>query len=122
MLLDFLFKPSCPHEKITPNMGAGYCPDCGEYVENHWYMTRCSCCGVKQKTVVKNGKIVAIVKYCKNCGSSSFAVEELNGIDIVNINYATVLKQTIKTRKENFIQTWVENNYSPMKLLPSYQF
>lgn len=119
-MLDFLWKPTCSHEKITPYLGAGYCPDCGKYVENHWYMTRCSCCGVKQKTLVRNGKVVASAKFCRNCGSSLFKVEKLNEIDIVNINYATVLKQVIKSKKQNFIQTWVENNYAQIKLLPSF--
>lgn len=119
-MLDSLFRPTCSHEKITPYIGAGYCPDCGEYVENHWYMTRCSCCGVKQKTIVKNGKVVASAKFCRNCGSSSFTVEELKEIDIVNINYATFLKWTIKRKRQNIIQTWVENNCAPAKLLPSF--
>ncbi len=119
-MLDFLWKTKCPHEKITPYIGAGYCPDCGEYVENHWYMTRCSCCGVKQKTIVKNGKVVASAKFCRNCGSSSFTIEELKDVDIVNINYATVLKQVVKSKRQSFMQTWLENNYTPIKLLPSF--
>ena len=118
-MFDFLLKPSCKHEKIAPNVAAGYCPDCGEYVENHWYITRCKCCGVKQKTLVKNGKISTDAKFCRNCGSSTFVSEELNGIDIVNINYAIVLKQVVETQKPSFIQTWIEKN-APMKLLPSY--
>lgn len=120
-MFDFLWKPSCKHDQITPNMKASYCPDCGEYVENHWYITRCECCGVKQKTLVKNGKISTNAKFCRNCGSSLFTVEELNSLDIVNVNYAVVLKQTIETKRKSIVQTWIEqNSYSPMKLLPSY--
>jgi len=114
-------KTSCRHEQITPNMKAGYCPDCGEYVKNQWVITRCSCCGVKQQSKVMKGKVSADVSYCRNCGSSSFVTEEINNIDIANINYAVVLKQTIENRKQSFIQTWVEeNNFIQIKLLPCY--
>lgn len=120
-MFEFLWKPSCSHDKITPNMKSGYCPDCGEYVENHWYISRCECCGVKQKTLIKNGKVVAEAKFCRNCGSASFNVEELEGPDIVNIHYAVVQKKIRETERESLIQTWIErNNFSPMKLLPSY--
>lgn len=120
-MLNYFKKPSCTHEKITPDKISGYCPDCGEYVKNQWYMTRCECCGIKQKTSVVRGKISTDTKYCRNCGNSSFIVEELSGINIVNINYAIVLKQVIENKKQSFIQTWIEqNNYSPIKLLPSY--
>lgn len=119
-MFEFIWKPSCTHDKITPNMKAGYCPDCGEYVENHWYITRCGCCGTKQKTLVRNGKVVASANFCKNCGSDSFIAEELESLDIVNVNYAVVLKQTREIQRTNVIQTWIENNCTPMKLLPSY--
>lgn len=112
---------SCRHDRITLDRNAGYCPDCGEYVKNHWYISRCKCCGIKQKTLVKNGKIVTSEKFCRNCGSSLFAVEELEVIDIVNINYAVALKQTLKVKRQSIIQTWIEKNTSvPLKLLPSY--
>lgn len=120
-MFEFLCKSSCKHDKINANMSAGYCPDCGEYVENHWFITRCECCGVKQTTIIKNGKAVSLSKFCKNCGSDSFEVEKLQQLDIVNIQYAVVQKCTRKREKESFIQTWIERaNYSPMKLLPSY--
>lgn len=120
-MFEFIWKPSCSHDKITPNMIAGYCPDCGEYVQNHWYISRCECCGVKQKTLIKNGKVVADTKFCKNCGSGVFATEELDCLDIVNVNYAVVQKRVRENKKISPIQTWIEQNtYAPMKLLPSY--
>ena len=115
------WQKSCPHDKITPNMSAGYCPDCGEYVQNKWFITRCSCCNIKQKTSVKNGKVITEAKFCRNCGSHSFIIEELNSLDIVNINYAVVLKQVLEIKRQSFIQTWIEENtFTPIKLLPSY--
>jgi hypothetical protein len=119
-MFEFLWKPSCEHDKITLSVKAGYCPDCGEYVENHWFISRCECCGIKQKTLVKNGRVITDAKFCRNCGSSSFVLEELENLDIVNINYAVAKKQIKKTQKPSTIQTWIEqNSYSPMKLLPS---
>lgn len=112
---------SCRHERITLDKKAGYCPDCGQYIENKWYITRCACCGVKQKTTVMRGKVSADTKFCRNCGCSSFKIEELEGIDIVNIHYAIVLKQIFETKRQNRFQAWVEENpFTPMKLLPSY--
>lgn len=120
-MFSFLWKQSCKHEKIMPHMRAGYCPDCGEYVENRWYISRCKCCGIKQKSLVRNGKIIADARFCKNCGSNSFVTQELDKLDIVNINYAAVLKHIAETKKKSVIQTWIEqNSYSQIKLLPSY--
>lgn len=120
-MFEILWKPSCKHDHIHPSIQAGYCPDCGEYVENHWYITRCECCGVKQKSLVRNGRVITDAHFCKNCGSSSFTVEEIDKPDIVNIRYAVVLKQVREIKKANLIQTWIEqNSCSPMKLLPSY--
>lgn len=110
----------CKHEKITPDIKAGYCPDCGEYIQNHWYISRCKCCGIKQKTLVKNGKIITDTKYCKNCGNNFFNFEKIEKPDIANINYAAILKYSIKTNKKSIIQTWIENNYSTTKLIPTY--
>lgn len=120
-MLEVLWKKTCTHEHITPNMMAGYCPDCGEYVQNRWYISRCKCCGVKQKAIIRHGKVVTLNKYCKNCGSNFFAIEELKQINVIEINYAVVLKQAVETRRKSFIQSWVEQtNYSPIKLLPIY--
>lgn len=120
-MFEFLWKQKCTHEKITPAIGSGYCPDCGEYVENHWYITRCECCGIKQKTLTRNGKVYSESKFCRNCGSDSFAIEQLDCIDIVNINYAAVLKKIVANKRQGFIQTWIDqNSYTPMKLLASY--
>ena len=54
----FKNKKKCHHDKVTPDKDICYCPDCGELIENRWYITRCSCCGVKLKAIVKDGKII----------------------------------------------------------------
>ena len=102
-------------------MKAAYCPDCGDYVENHWYISRCECCGLKQKSFVRYGKLVTDARFCKNCGSNSFAFEELDDLDIVSVNYAVSLKHVIATKRKSVMQIWMEqNSYTPIKLLPSY--
>lgn len=119
-MFDLVWK-KCTHDKVTLNEKSGYCPDCGEYVENHWYITRCSCCGIKHKSLVRNGKVLLQEKFCKNCGSDSYSVEELSQLDIVNINYAVVMKKTTSANKTSIMQTWIDqNSYAPIKLLPSY--
>lgn len=118
-MLELLFK-TCTHDKITLNMKSGYCPDCGEYIENHWYISRCECCGVKQKSLIRGGKVVTREKFCRNCGNTKFKAEEVDTLDIVSINYAVALKKSRLLNKTSPIQTWIENNYAPTKLLPSY--
>ena len=53
----FNFKKKCSHDKISINADSAYCPDCGKLVHNEWYLTRCSCCGIKLKTTITNDKI-----------------------------------------------------------------
>lgn len=122
-MLELLFKTSCKHDKVTLSIKAGYCPDCGDYVENRWYISRCNCCGLKQKSHIRFGKIVTDEKFCKNCGSNAFIYEELNNLDIVNVQYAVSLKNVIAVKRNSFIQTWIDQNsysYTPIKLLPAF--
>lgn len=110
-------QPDCPHTNITPDMKGGYCTDCGKYVENQWFITRCNCCGIKHQTIFTKGKIKPETRYCKNCGSNSYSVERLDKINIVDINYAIIIKQIINNERRSFIQTWVEREFTPIKLI-----
>lgn len=112
-MLGYLFKKrnECFHPQISPDVYAGYCPDCGEYVENQWFMARCSCCGIKHKTIVCRGQIRPVNKYCTNCGSRVYEVEKLEKINFIEINYAVIIKKSINNAKKSFIQTWVENDF-----------
>lgn len=111
-MLHILFKSQqiCSHETITPDIEGGYCPDCGEYVENHWFITRCTCCGIKHKAVVIKGQVYADTKYCKNCGNNKFSVYRLSKINFVDVNYAALIKEVIKNKQPFFSQFWVEPN------------
>ena len=86
------FSVKCTHDKVRPDVEQAYCPDCGKLIKNEWYITRCSCCGVKMKAMVKNGQIVPQEHYCSNCGGEDFTVEKVEKINFIDINFAALLK------------------------------
>ena len=109
MLFDYLFgKKECLHSKIPLEVECGYCPDCGELVENQWFILRCSCCGVKIPAMLRDGKIVPIDKHCINCGMAEFNVERLEKVNFINVHYAVLLKKTIQSESYDFVQSWVD--------------
>ena len=118
----FCLSKQCRHEKITPDMESGYCPDCGKLIKNEWYITRCACCGVKLKTFERNGEILPQNHYCTNCGSNEFIVEKLPNINFIDINFAVLIKTEIE--QANNIPTttrcWQERTISLPKLPVRY--
>ena len=118
----FNLKKQCQHEKITPDMEFGYCPDCGKLIYNDWYITRCSCCGVKMKAMVRNGEIVPQNHYCINCGSDGYIVEKLDKINFIDINFAVLVKREVEENKNSSITTqcWQERKHEQPKLLVQY--
>ena len=98
----------CTHDKLPIEDDIGYCPDCGELVENHWYLTRCVCCGVKLRTTIRNGEVVPEENFCHNCGCREYIVEKLEKIDCININYAMVLREVVKNEVSEYTQSWQE--------------
>lgn len=117
----FNFKKACLHEKITPDMECGYCPDCGKFVRNEWYITRCACCGVKLKTNARNGEIFPQNHYCTNCGSKEFTIEKLPSINFIDINFAVLQKKVVEEDlKVNTTQCWQERTNVQPKLLVQY--
>ena len=113
----FKAKKECLHPKITPEKDSGYCPDCGKYVENKWYLTRCSCCNVKRKTTIKFGEVIPESKYCPNCGAIDFFVQEINSINFIDINFAVLKKEINENKSKNYSQTWLDREIEPIKLL-----
>ncbi len=123
MLFDILFNfhKKCLHEKITPNINHAYCPDCGKFVQNEWYITRCSCCGVKMKAMLHHNQIIPQYKFCHNCGSKEYTVEKINTINFIDINYAVLVKKEIEEElRFNSTQSWQEKNDEQPKLLTQY--
>lgn len=117
----FKLKRSCTHDKITPDMEYGYCPDCGKFIQNEWYITRCACCGVKMKAIAKNGEIFPQNHYCSNCGSKEYSVEKLEKINFIDINFAVLQKTVIEnTNTVSTTQCWEERKNAPPKLTVKY--
>lgn len=121
----FKFNKVCQHSKIRPDVDFAYCPDCGELIENQWYLVRCDCCGVKIKAIIKNGEIIPEKNYCHNCGTREYVIERINKINFIDISYAVLVKAKVSHNITNFTQSWVENdfrtsNYRP-KLLQEFR-
>ena len=120
-----IFFPSltihCTHDKIRPDVEQGYCPDCGKLIKNEWYITRCSCCGVKMKAMVKNGQIVPQEHYCSNCGGEEFLIEKVEKINFIDINFAALVKTEVQEEfTPSVTKCWQEKTAEPPKLLVQY--
>ena len=118
----FGLRKKCNHDKITPDMEGGYCPDCGKLIQNEWYITRCSCCGVKLKSAIRSGEVVPQYNYCSNCGSEEYSVEKLQKINFIDINYAVLRKREVEENvlKPFTTQCWEEKTYVKPKLLAQF--
>lgn len=118
----FAIRKKCKHEKVAPNLDFAYCPDCGKAIRNDWYLTRCACCGLKLITMEKDGIVVPQNKFCTNCGSHDYVVEKIENINVININYAVLIREEVEGN-ENFkptTQCWQEKIISQPKLLTQY--
>ena len=119
----FNFNKKCQHNKVPLDTDIGYCPDCGELIENHWYITRCGCCGVKERATIGNGEVVPEAEFCPNCGGKAYKIEEIEKIDCININYAIVVREIVKNEINEYTQSWVDamqtSNYTPKLLRQS---
>ncbi len=114
---------TCNHERASIDSQYVYCPDCGELIENEWYITRCACCGIKQKTIIKNGEIMPEANYCRNCGGNEYIIEKLEKIDFININYAVLVKTVVREEEpaDEITQCWEEKTTNIPKLLQLFK-
>lgn len=115
---------TCSHIHIRPDVDYAYCPDCGELIENQWYLVRCTCCGVKLRGVFKNGNIIPEKHFCHNCGTKDYVVERINKINFIDISYAVLLKAVVPNSSFEYTQSWVDTSrtsYYRPKLLQEFQ-
>ncbi len=120
LILEFFKKnKTCTHSKVRADVDFAYCPDCGELIENQWYLVRCACCGVKLRGMVKNGEIVPENHFCHNCGTRDFIVERIDKINFIDISYAVLVKAVVHNNEYNYTQSWVDakTSYYKPKLL-----
>ncbi len=109
LILEFFKKnKTCTHSKVRADVDFAYCPDCGELIENQWYLVRCACCGVKLRGMVKNGEIVPENHFCHNCGTRDFIVERIDKINFIDISYAVLVKAVVHNNEYNYTQSWVD--------------
>ena len=100
------FNKKCMHTNVPIEEDYYYCPDCGELVENQWYLVRCACCGLKQAAIVKDGEVIPEDNFCHNCGAKNYTVERLPKIDCININYAVLLREVVNLEIPEYTQSW----------------
>ena len=112
-ILDFFkLNKECEHSRVRPDVDFAYCPDCGELVENQWYLVRCACCGVKLKGIIKNKEIIPEKHFCHNCGCREYVIERINKINFIDISYAVLVKAIVHNSKlQNVTQSWVETDF-----------
>ncbi len=112
----------CKHDKVSYFVKASYCPDCGQYIENKFFIVRCACCNIKRLGVIRGDKIVPEYGFCHNCGSDKYYVEELSGPNYFDLDYLVIKKEaktiTPYTRRSS-TQVWVETPKQKPKLLLS---
>ena len=105
----------CSHSLVKADVDFAYCPDCGELIENQWYLVRCACCGVKLRGMIKNGEVVPEKHFCHNCGARDFVVERIDKINFIDINYAVLVKAVVPNHEYNYTQSWVDAKTSCCK-------
>lgn len=122
-IMDFFRRyQRCHHEHVSPSVQYSYCPDCGELIENEWYITRCACCGIKEKAIIKNGEIMPESNFCHNCGGNEYIVERLDKINFVDINYAVLVKTVVPDDKiVEVTQSWEDKTANRQILLQLFQ-
>lgn len=109
MLFDFLIKKhECQHHNVPIDVDEAYCPDCGAYVQNKWFLVRCCCCNIKRSAHTKYNEIVPDTKFCPNCGGTDFYVEELEKVNFIDVHYAIFKKIVISQEKFTTRQIWIE--------------
>lgn len=120
----FKIKHKCTHDRVPIDADIYYCPDCGELVENQWYIVRCKSCGLKEPATIRNGEIVPIENFCHNCGNKGYIIERIEKIDCININYAVLVREVVKNEINEYTQSWVDamqTTCGTQKLLQEFQ-
>ncbi len=123
MIFDFLKrKNECRHTRVPIDVDEAYCPDCGALIRNKWYLVRCACCDIKRSAHSHYNDIVPDTKFCHNCGSTEYYVEEIEKLNFIDVHYAVFKQEIVEQQGYTTRQVWVEkeeNLLTERKLLES---
>ena len=124
MIFNF-FKHECTHSRVSAETKEAYCPDCGALVQNKWFLMRCKCCNIKRSAHTRYNEIVPDTKFCKNCGSDKYYIQELDSVNFTDIRYAVYKKIVVENKEQNTFtqQIWVEEektNQTFIKSIPLF--
>ena len=120
VLIEFFKKRGkCSHKNALLTTNEGYCPDCGEYLVKKFYIIRCTHCEVKRLARLNWGEICPESRFCSNCGSESYYIEQLDNINFIDARYAICLKEVASKYKSLHcgFQVWVDNQDIVVKQL-----
>ena len=116
MFFDFLIKKTeCQHTRVPIDVDEAYCPDCGELIKNQWFLVRCACCNIKRTAHTKYDKIEPDTKFCRNCGSTEFYIEELEKVNFTDVHYAIFKQVIIPQFRQSTRQIWIEKDNSQLE-------
>lgn len=74
-----------------------------------WVLLKCSKCGINHIPLINKSKIVPVNKYCKNCGSAKYYIEQKKNIDSYETIYALYL-----TDIQNYKQGKIRHNFAQL--------
>lgn len=113
-------KTKCSHKNALINSDEGYCPDCGQYLVKNYYIVRCAKCDIKREGKLSWGEILPLEKYCSNCGSNDYYIEQIDKVNFIDAKYAIYLKEIASEYHTLHpeVQVWVDkDNNGDLKLL-----
>ena len=56
-------------------------------------------------------------RFCPNCGSEHFHIEQVKSINFIDINFAVLVKEVNEQMSKNRSQSWIDREAEPIKLL-----
>ena len=93
-----------------------------KFIQNNYYLVRCSRCDIKREAKIYFGEIVPKDKFCSNCGCEDYYIERIDKVNFVDVKYAIYLKEIAS--ELNILhpeaQIWVDEN-GEVKQIPFNQ-
>ena len=115
-------KCRCSHKNALLNSTSGYCPDCGQYLVKKYYLVRCSRCDIKRTARLVWDEIVPTERYCSNCGSDEYYIEQIDKINFIDAKYALCIKEIANELADLHpdVQVWVDDEKGYVKRIETH--